>query len=87
MDSIFIKITTKLDVHPCIITTDNMNALRFMIKTNYFLKEKIANDFRAVNLTLEINPRHGLIKSLYSMHTKDSELAALIAEQVTEKKR
>jgi hypothetical protein len=24
---------------------------------------------------------------LYSMHTKDSELAALIAEQVTEKKR
>lgn len=77
-----VKITTKLDTHPCVITTDNMNALRFMIKTNYFLKEKVANDFRSVNLTLEINPRHGLIKSLYNMHTKDSELAGLIAEQL-----
>ncbi len=59
-----------------------MNSLRFMIKTNYFLREKIQNDFKAVNLSLEINPRHGLIKSLYSMHKKDPELATLISEQV-----
>ena len=53
-----------------------------MIKTNHFLREKVSNDFRSVNLSLEINPRHGLIKSLYSMHKKDPELAGLIAEQV-----
>jgi hypothetical protein len=56
-----------------------------MIKTNYFLREKINNDFRAVNLSLEINPRHGLIKSLHAMHKKDPELAKLIAEQVISK--
>ncbi len=53
-----------------------------MIKTNYFLKEKVASDFRAINLSLEINPRHGLIKSLYNLHKKDDELAQLIAEQL-----
>ena len=59
------KITNKLDTHPCIVTTDNMNSLRFMIKTNAFLREKLQNDFKSVNLTFEINPKHGLIKSLY----------------------
>jgi len=53
-----------------------------MIKTNYFLREKVSSDFRAVNLSLEINPRHGLIKSLYTLHKKDAELAKLIAEQL-----
>lgn len=77
-----VKITTKLDTHPCIVTAENMNSLRFMIKTNYFLKEKVSQDFRSVNLSLEINPRHGLIKSLYNMQKTDSELAGLIAEQL-----
>ena len=53
-----------------------------MIKTNYFLRDKVSSDFRSVNLSLEINPRHGLIKSLYGMHKKDPELAGLIAEQL-----
>lgn len=71
-----------MDTHPCIVTADNMNSLRFMIKTNYFLKEKVSQDFRSVNLSLEINPRHGLIKSLYNMQKTDTELAGLIAEQL-----
>lgn len=59
-----------------------MNSLRFMIKTNFFLREKLQNDFKAVNLTFEINPRHGLIKSLYSLQQKDAELAKMICEQL-----
>ena len=76
------KITNKLDTHPCIVTTDNMNSLRFMIKTNAFLREKLQNDFKAVNLTFEINPRHGLIKTLYSLQKNKPELAKLISEQL-----
>ena len=59
-----------------------MNSLRFMIKTHYFLREKLQNDFKAVNLTFEINPRHGLVKTLYTLQKKDAELAKLIAEQL-----
>ena len=76
------KITNKLDTHPCIVTTDNMNSLRFMIKTNAFLREKLQNDFKSVNLTFEINPKHGLIKSLYLLQKNKPDLAKLIGEQL-----
>lgn len=78
-----LKITNKLDTHPCIITTENMSFLRHLIKTSYLQREKINDLYKMVNIGLEINPRNGLIKTLYSLHKKDPELAKAIAEQVT----
>jgi TNF receptor-associated protein 1 len=78
-----VKITNKLDTHPCVVTTENMGVVRHLIKTNYFQREKISDFFNAINLTLEINPKNALIKSLYTLHKKDSDLAQAIAEQVT----
>lgn len=77
-----VKITNKLDTHPCIITAENMSFLRHLIKTNYLQREKVNDFFNVVNITLEINPKNGLIKSLYSIHGKDPELGKAIAEQV-----
>lgn len=76
------KITNKLDTHPCILTCENMGFLRHLIKTSYLQREKINDFYNVVNLGLEINPRNGLIKTLYSLHKNDPELAKLIAEQV-----
>jgi HSP90 family molecular chaperone len=53
-----------------------------MIKTNYLQREKVGDFYNVVSLNLEINPRNGLIKALYSMHKKDAELAKAIAEQL-----
>ena len=57
-----------------------------MIKTNSILREKIQQDFRSFNLWLEFNPRHGLVKSLYSLQKKDPELAEMVAHQVKKNK-
>ncbi|CAF0717780.1 unnamed protein product [Brachionus calyciflorus] len=77
-----VKITNKLDTHPCVITAENMSFLRHLIKTSYMQREKVGDFFNLVNLTMEINPKNGLIKALYAMHKKDPELSKLVAEQL-----
>lgn len=59
-----------------------MSYLRHLIKTSYLQREKMTDFYSLVNLGIEINPRNGLIKTLYTLHKKDPELAKLIAEQV-----
>jgi hypothetical protein len=71
-----------LDTHPCVVTGENMSFLRHILKTQYLQREKVGDFYGVVNLTLEINPKNGLIKALYTMHKKDPELAQAIAEQV-----
>lgn len=59
-----------------------MGMLRHLIKTAYLQREKINDFYNVVNLGLEINPRNGLIKALYTLHKKDPELSRMIAEQL-----
>jgi hypothetical protein len=59
-----------------------MGAIRHFIKTNLLQKDKAQNLFSMIDLSLEINPRNPLIKALFNLHTKDEELAKLLAEQV-----
>lgn len=77
-----VKINTKLDTHPCVITTENMGVVRHMIKSNYFQREKIQDFFSMVNLTMEINPKNGLIKSLHNLQKTNPDLAKDISEQL-----
>ncbi len=77
-----VKITKKLDTHPCVVTTENMGVVRHLIKSNYFQREKINDFYNAVNLTLEINPKNPLIKAIYTLQKKEPQLAQAIAEQV-----
>jgi hypothetical protein len=64
------------------VTTENMGVVRHLIKTNYFQKEKIKDFYGAINLTLEINPKNMLIKTIYSLQKTNPTLAQAIAEQV-----
>lgn len=75
-----VKITTKLETHPCIVTTNDMGAVRHFIKTS--LVNKSQNIFSMIDLSMEINPRNPLIKSLYALQKKDPELAQSLAIQL-----
>lgn len=77
-----VKITKKLDTHPCVVTTDNMGMVRHLIKSNYFQREKINDFYGAINLTLEFNPRNPLIKAIYTLQKEDPPLAQMLTEQL-----
>lgn len=77
-----VKITTKLETHPCVVTTSDMGAIRHFVKSNLIQRDKAQSLFNMIDLNLEINPRNSLIKSLYGLHKKDPELAASLAEQL-----
>jgi len=77
-----VKITTKLETHPCVVTTAEMGAIRHFIKTNILQRDKTHNILHMLHLSLEINPRNQLIKSLYKLHEKEPELAKMLAEQL-----
>jgi TNF receptor-associated protein 1 len=59
-----------------------MGAIRHFVKTNIIQRDKAQSLLSMIDLSLEINPRNGLIKSLYALHKKDPELAKLLAEQL-----
>jgi len=76
-----VKPTTRLLDYPCVVTVEDMAAARHFIRTN---GEKIPEDQRYALLqaTLEINPKHPLIKKLYQLHTTDVELANMLTNQL-----
>ena len=76
-----VKITNRLESHPCIITVAEMGAARHFLRTSLADKsdeEKI----QALQPTLEINPSHPIIKKLHMLSQKDTELAKLLANQL-----
>jgi TNF receptor-associated protein 1 len=77
-----VKITTKLENHPCIVTTTDMGAIRHFIKTNLVQRDKVQDIFNMIDLNMEINPKNSIIKSLYSLKKTNVELAELLAEQL-----
>lgn len=77
-----VKITTKLESHPCVVTTKDMGAVRHFIKTNILQREKVKDIFTMIELNMEINPKNSIIKALYKLHKSDVQLAELLAEQL-----
>ncbi|EDW10760.1 heat shock protein 75 kDa, mitochondrial [Drosophila mojavensis] len=76
-----VKATTRLDTHPCVITVEEMAAARHFIRTqSHQLPEE--NRFALLQPELEINPKHPIIKKLFSLRTSEPELAELIAKQL-----
>ncbi|XP_005990726.1 heat shock protein 75 kDa, mitochondrial [Latimeria chalumnae] len=76
-----IKVTPRLDTHPAMITVLEMGAARHFLRTQQLAK---TSEERAQVLqpTLEINTGHALIKKLYELKDKNSELAQLLLEQI-----
>ena len=77
-----IKITTKLENHPCIVSCSDMGAIRHFIKTNLVQRDKVRDIFNMIDLNMEFNPKNNIIKSLYNLQKTNVELADLLADQL-----
>ena len=76
-----VKVTKRLESHPCVITIEEMAAGRHFIKTQgaNFTEEQRYNILQP---QLEINPSHEIIKKLATLRTSNPKLASLITEQL-----
>uniref|UniRef100_T1GD72 Heat shock protein 83 n=1 Tax=Megaselia scalaris TaxID=36166 RepID=T1GD72_MEGSC len=75
------KITNRLESHPCVVTVEEMAAARHFIRTQtHQLPEE--NRFALLQPQMEINPKHPIIKKLYSLKSSDPELAKLLVQQL-----
>ncbi|XP_064151558.1 heat shock protein 75 kDa, mitochondrial isoform X1 [Loxodonta africana] len=78
-----VKVTLRLDTHPAMITVLEMGAARHFLRMQQLAK---THEERAQILqpTLEINPRHSLIKKLSQLRASDPDLAQLLVDQIYE---
>ena len=77
----FMKVTHRLESHPCVITVAEMGAARHFLKTT--LADKSEEErYRVLQPTLEVNPSHPIIRKLYTLKSNDPDLAKLVAAQV-----
>lgn len=76
-----VKITSKLDAHPCVVTVEEMGAARHFLKTqSQNLNEE--QRFSLLQPRLEINPKHPVIKKLASLSGSNPALAELVVQQL-----
>ncbi|XP_065367827.1 heat shock protein 75 kDa, mitochondrial [Calliphora vicina] len=76
-----VRVTTKLDTHPCVVTVEEMAAARHFIRTqSHQLPEE--NRYALLQPQLEINPKHEIIKKLNNLRATDVELADLLVQQL-----
>ncbi|XP_049624404.1 heat shock protein 75 kDa, mitochondrial [Suncus etruscus] len=78
-----VKVTLRLDTHPAMITVLEMGAARHFLRMQQLAKTQ-EERAQLLQPTLEINPRHTLIKKLSQLKTSDPELAQLLMEQIYE---
>jgi len=76
-----VKVTKKLESHPCVITVEEMAAARHFIKTQgaSFTEEQRYNILQP---QFEINPHHPIIKKVNDLRSSNPKLAMLVSEQL-----
>lgn len=79
-----VKLTNKLDSHPCVITVENMATARHFLKSQLSLKQfNEEMKYSLLSPCLELNPKHPVIKKLDSLITQNPNLASLLIKQVS----
>merc|ERR1719208_48375 len=76
-----VKVTRKLESHPCVITVEEMAAARHFIKTqgaNFSEEQR----FTILQPQFEMNPAHPIIKKLNHLRDSNPGLAILVTEQL-----
>lgn len=76
-----VKVTRRLEKHPCLISVEEMAAARHFVKTSLqsFSEEE---RYRLLEPTLEINPEHPIMAKLAQLRSSEPELASKLAQQV-----
>ncbi|XP_033329171.2 TNF receptor associated protein 1 [Megalopta genalis] len=76
-----IKITTRLESHPCVVTVKDMASARHFIRTqSHQIDEEMR--YSILQPRFEINPTHPLIKKLSQLIKSDTKLADLLIKQL-----
>lgn len=77
-----IKMTNRLESHPCVVTVQDMATARHFIRTqSHQMDEEMR--YSILQPRFEINPNHPLIKKLCKLTTTDTELADRLIRQVS----
>lgn len=76
-----VKMTNRLESHPCVVTVQDMAGARHFIRTqSHQMNEEMR--YSVLQPRFEINPNHPLIKKLCKLTTTDTELADRLIQQV-----
>ncbi|XP_034945368.1 heat shock protein 75 kDa, mitochondrial [Chelonus insularis] len=76
-----VKVTNRLESHPCVITVQDMASARYFIRTqSHNMNEEMR--YSLLQPRFEINPNHPIIKKLSELITKDPKLAELLTQQL-----
>uniref|UniRef100_A0A667IJH3 Heat shock protein 75 kDa, mitochondrial n=1 Tax=Lynx canadensis TaxID=61383 RepID=A0A667IJH3_LYNCA len=78
-----VKVTLRLDTHPAMITVLEMGAARHFLRMQQLAKTQ-EERAQVLQPTLEINPRHTLIKKLSQLRDSEPDLAQLLVDQIYE---
>lgn len=78
-----VKVTFRLDTHPAMVTVLEMGAARHFLRMQQLAKNQ-EERAQLLQPTLEINPRHTLIKKLSQLRESEPELAQLLVDQIYE---
>ena len=73
--------TQRLESHPCVLSVKEMGAARHFLRTT-LASSSDEDKYNLLQSTLEINPRHPVIKKLHALKSSDPEIARLVSEQV-----
>ncbi|XP_036165676.1 heat shock protein 75 kDa, mitochondrial isoform X2 [Myotis myotis] len=78
-----VKVTLRLDTHPAMITVLEMGAARHFLRMQQLAKTQ-EERAQLLQPTLEVNPRHILIKKLSQLRESEPDLAQLLVDQIYE---
>ncbi|XP_051692241.1 heat shock protein 75 kDa, mitochondrial [Oryctolagus cuniculus] len=76
-----VKVTLRLDTHPAMVTVLEMGAARHFLRMQQLARTQ-EERAQLLQPTLEINPRHALIRKLRQLTASEPELAQLLADQI-----
>lgn len=76
-----VRVTKRLDAHPCVVTVEEMAAARHFIRTQAHLVNAESR-YALLQPQLELNPRHPIIKKLSTLTTTNVKLAELVTKQL-----
>ncbi|EHB03128.1 Heat shock protein 75 kDa, mitochondrial [Heterocephalus glaber] len=78
-----VKVTLRLDTHPAMVTVLEMGAARHFLRMQQLARTQ-EERAQLLQPTLEINPRHTLIRKLSDLRQREPELAQLLVDQIYE---
>ncbi|XP_057375330.1 heat shock protein 75 kDa, mitochondrial-like [Daphnia carinata] len=76
-----VKVTRKLESHPCVVTVEEMGAARHFVRTQ---SQSVPEEqrYKLLQPQLEINPKHPIITKMHKLKDENPGLATLLANQL-----